>query len=231
MKLVYIAAPYHADTPEKMENNRQTALASCEEAYRLGRLQGIKIVPVTPLGNFSYLNENSQDEREQALHMGIALLSRCDELWVAGDHISEGMREEIQAAVRLEKPVYSMGMEQQKIQAAITGMPPMLDEKCCYKNSEQKDYSGQLLVLKASVLAPWMLDPRNQLWIAENGFGTKPNASGRAVFATCLMDGERARFNREDFYGIANPNRLPDFAKEKLSENQQNIDESEEFEP
>ncbi len=37
-------------------------------------------------------------ERELALRIGEEMLSRCDEVWVCGDHISEGMRSEIRSA-------------------------------------------------------------------------------------------------------------------------------------
>ena len=233
MKTVYIAAPYRAGTPEEMEKNRQAALAACEKAYHLGRLMGEMIVPITPIGNFPYLDDNKPDERERALHMGAALLSKCDELWVAGDRISEGMRLEIRAAVRLEKPVLSMGLAQEKIKAAVSDMPPLLEVKQCYATSDRRDYTGQLLILKPSALAPWAKEPDNQLWIASHGFGTSPTASGRAVYAQNLFDGEKARFNRADFYGVANVNRLPDWAQKGFADymEQQNNDESEELEP
>ena len=231
IKLIYICSPYRADTAEEMERNRLAAHKACEEAYRLGRVTGTQYLPITPIGNFPYLDDAKPDERDQALKLGLSLLSKCDELWVAGDRISEGMRGEIRAAVRLEKPVYSMGLGQEKIQTVIAGMEPLLNHKCCFKNSDDRDYKGQLLVLKASALAPWAREPENQLWVASHGFGTNPTASGRAVFAKCLSDGEEARWNRADFYGIANPRRIPDWSKEKLSELQdQNNEESEESE-
>ena len=124
--------------------------------------------------------------------------------WVTGSEISAGIRGEILAAVRLGIPVVSMGIEQARIQAVIAEMKPMLDEKNCLMGSNRADYAGKLLVLDESVLAPWARDPQNQLWIANGGgFGTSPTARGQAVYATNLMDGEVARFNRSDFLGIA----------------------------
>ena len=38
------------------------------------------------------------------------------------------------------------------------------------------------------------------------------------VFATCLSDGETARWNREDFIGVLDEKYLPDWAREKLEE-------------
>jgi len=216
-----------------MELNKQAALDSCEEAYRLGRLTGERVVPFTPLVNFPYFNENDPKGRDEALRSGLSLLTKCDELWVAGGRISEGMRGEIQAAVRMDKPVYSMWLEQSVIQSVIRDMPPLLDERQCYQTSDRRDYTGQLLILKPSALAPWAKEPENQLWIASGGFGTRPDASGRAVYAKCLNDGEAARWNRSDFYGVANVNRLPDWAQMRFEEYQQdqNNDESEDLEP
>ncbi|MDR0819537.1 MAG: hypothetical protein LBN43_08215 [Oscillospiraceae bacterium] len=199
-----------------MERNKQAAIDACEHAYSLGRLTGETIIPVTPLVNFIYLDENEPEERKQALKLGLGLLSKCDELWVAGDRISEGMRGEIRAAVRMNIPVMSMGLEQETIQNVISDLPPLLTEKNCFKNSANRNYAGELLVLKSSALAPWAKEPENQLWIAKHGFGVNPNLSGRAVYAKCLYDGEDARWNRNDFHGVANPEKLPDWAKEKL---------------
>ena len=44
------------------------------------------------------------------------------------------------------------------------------------------------------------------------------HSSGRAVFATCLSDGETARWNREDFTGVLDDKFLPEWAREKLEE-------------
>lgn len=60
--------------------------------------------------------------------------------------------------------------------------------------------------------------PENQLWLATGGFGCAPNAAGRAVYATCLGDGERTRWNRSDFIGILKEEHLPDWARESLEQ-------------
>lgn len=61
-------------------------------------------------------------------------------------------------------------------------------------------------------------DSRNQLWYGEGGFGCSPTASGRAVYATCLGDGEKTRWNRSDFIGVLDEQYLPGWAAEKLEE-------------
>ena len=46
--------------------------------------------------------------------MDLALLSRCAELWVFGDYISEGMKIEIDYAQREDKPVRYVSEEELK---------------------------------------------------------------------------------------------------------------------
>jgi len=47
------------------------------------------------------LQENNPVEREQGIKMGLRLLAVCEELWIFGDRISEGMRREIAEAESL----------------------------------------------------------------------------------------------------------------------------------
>ena len=51
--------------------------------------------------------------------------------------------------------------------------------------------------------------------------GLHVGANGRAVFAVNLADGKKTRWNRTDFAGVLAESHLPDWAKEKLSEIQE----------
>ena len=81
---------------------------------------------------------------------------------------------------------------------------------------EGSDLRGKVLVLSPDVLRESCWSPENQLWLAESGFGCRPDAAGRAVYATCLHDGEKARWNRPDFLGSIPEDRLPEWAAVKL---------------
>lgn len=85
-------------------------------------------------------------------------------------------------------------------------------------NSSAQDYNGKVLVLSPDALRESCWTPRGQLWLAEGGFGCSPTASGRAVYATCLGDGEQTRWDRADFIGVLDEQYLPDWAREKLEE-------------
>ena len=56
---------------------------------------------------------------------------------------------------------------------------------------------------------------------AHDGFGCSPHAIGRSVRCTCLSDGEMTRWNRDEFVGVLDEKFLPAWAKESLSQFQQ----------
>jgi len=81
-----------------------------------------------------------------------------------------------------------------------------------------QDFTGKVLVLRPDRMKDECWSAQNQLWLGEMGFGCSPTASGRAVYATCLGDGEKTRWNRADFLGVLDEQHLPDWAAEKLAE-------------
>ncbi|NLV51609.1 MAG: DUF3849 domain-containing protein [Clostridiales bacterium] len=88
----------------------------------------------------------------------------------------------------------------------------------CEADSRERDYEGKVLVLSPNILKERAWSGENQLWLATGGFGCNPDSSGRAVFATCLSDGEKTRWNRSDFVGILKDEHLPEWAREKLEQ-------------
>lgn len=91
----------------------------------------------------------------------------------------------------------------------------------CSAGMYESDVTGKVLVMDTKTLSEKYWSKENQLWLAESGFGCDPKSSGRAIYATCLGDGEKARWNREDFVGVLDEKYLPDWAKEKLAEMQE----------
>ena len=88
----------------------------------------------------------------------------------------------------------------------------------CVGDRAEQDYTGKVLVLSPEALQEQYWGQDYQLLYARSGFGCAPHSSGRAVFATCLSDGETARWNREDFIGVLDDKFLPEWAREKLAE-------------
>ena len=88
----------------------------------------------------------------------------------------------------------------------------------CTSNRAEQDYTGKVLVLSPDVLKEACWSQKNQLWLAHDGFGCRPNAIGRSVRCTCLGDGEMTRWNRHEFIGVLDDEFLPDWAKESLTQ-------------
>ena len=88
----------------------------------------------------------------------------------------------------------------------------------CVGDRVEQDYTGKVLVLSPDTLREQYWGQKYQLLYAQSGFGCKPYSRGRAVFAVSLVDGETARWNREDFVGVLKEELLPEWAREKLAE-------------
>lgn len=93
----------------------------------------------------------------------------------------------------------------------------MFDRSHCDSLSGQ-DLEGKVLVMSPMTLKESYWSQENQLWLATGGFGCSPTAAGRAVYATCLGDGEQARWDRSDFIGILKEEHLPEWARESLEQ-------------
>jgi hypothetical protein len=93
----------------------------------------------------------------------------------------------------------------------------MFGQAQCESYSDKQDFNGKVLVLSPDVLkeSHWTLE--DQLWLCTGGFGSHPNARGRAVFSTCLADGEQTRWDRQNFLGVLKDESMPDWAREKLA--------------
>ena len=103
MKLIYVASPYAGD----IEQNTEFAKRACRNVMNEGHAFFAPHLLYPQL-----LDDSNPQERQAGLDMGLAMLSRCDELWCYGDHISYGMHLEIEEAVKIGIPVRRV-MEQE----------------------------------------------------------------------------------------------------------------------
>lgn len=95
MKKVYICSPYAGD-------KLNASLARVYSRYAINQ----KVCPVTPhLLYPQFLNDRDPKQRAIGLKCGVELLKLCDELWVFGRRISEGMSREIDLAKEMDIPI------------------------------------------------------------------------------------------------------------------------------
>ena len=87
--IVYICSPYAGDVESNTAAARRYSRFAVEAGY----------IPIAPHLLFpQFLDDNNPKERELGLFFGNAILSKCAEMWVFGDRISEGMEAEIKRA-------------------------------------------------------------------------------------------------------------------------------------
>ena len=92
MKLVYVCSPLRGD----IDTNLINAMYYSKYVAICG------YIPITPHLYFTrFLNDIVDEERELGIKMGMELLKHCDEIWVFGDYISKGMRNEINVACEI----------------------------------------------------------------------------------------------------------------------------------
>lgn len=94
--LIYICSPYAGD----IQKNTDAARRYSKFAVDSGT------IPFAPHLLFpQFLNEHDDYERELGIIMGLAILSKCAEVWVFGVQLSPGMWREVKKAKQKAIPV------------------------------------------------------------------------------------------------------------------------------
>ena len=92
--VVYICSRYSGDVEKNTAFARRYSRLAVDRGY----------VPLTPhLLLPQFLSEET--ERDLAISMDLRFLSLCQELWICGTEISEGMRREIDRATVMKIPI------------------------------------------------------------------------------------------------------------------------------
>ena len=121
--------------------------------------------------------------------------------------------------------LFSQRLQQQieavKQQRAERNLPfTALTREHCRRREPEESLEGKLVIVKASNISPEYRSADYQLGYALGGFGCKPGAGGRAVFFEELYSGERSRWDVGDILGIADLDKLPEWAKTKVAEHE-----------
>jgi len=86
MKKVFICSPLRGDYQKNIENAKKYSRMAVLEGY----------IPITPhIYLTQFLDDKVKKERELALKINLELMDLCDEMWVFGNEITDGMRKEI----------------------------------------------------------------------------------------------------------------------------------------
>ena len=95
--IVYICSPYSGANKEQNISNAQRY---CRFAVDSGYL------PIAPHLFFpQFMDDGNGRDHNTAMFMNMVLMSKCAEVWVFGDTISNGMAAEIRRAEETQRPV------------------------------------------------------------------------------------------------------------------------------
>lgn len=99
-KLIFVCSPF-----QNQHANLTLAKLCCKVVLRSGH------VPIAAHLFFpQLLNDSIEEERRLGIACGIKLLSKCDELWIFGEVVTDGMREEIKYAMENSIPMHPCAM-------------------------------------------------------------------------------------------------------------------------
>lgn len=99
-KIVYICAPFRGNTMTEQAANIENAKKYCRYAISKG------YAPFSAhLAVCSFLNEQAPYERDVGIQMDLIMLRACNEIWVFGKRITDGMNKEIAHATKMGLPI------------------------------------------------------------------------------------------------------------------------------
>ena len=214
MKMVYLASPLRVD----YERNIKKAVEYSRLVSECG------LLPLAPHIIFSqWCNDTVPEQREQGLKLGLALLEKCDEMWVMGREISQGMQGEIDFAREHSIRTYFVPYPSlQEYYPISTDEVPLLDGQDCREGSREENYMDRLVVLKFESLKPEYRNASNQLWIATHGPGCegKGGSFSDTVHLYHPIDRDCMAVSRTELLGIPKEETVellksayPDFAR------------------
>ena len=104
--LVYIASPYAGDT----ETNVRRAQGYCRFAVTKN------CIPIAPHLHYpQFMDDSDKEQRELGLFFALVLLGKCDELWIFGDRVSNGMSQEIKKAEKRGIPIRRFNFKREEV--------------------------------------------------------------------------------------------------------------------
>ena len=94
--LVFICSPFAGDVVQNLENARRYSKYAVKQGA----------IPFAPhLLYPQILDDSDKAQRSIGIFFGLVIMGKCDQLWVFGEHISNGMQTEIDKAKKRGMPI------------------------------------------------------------------------------------------------------------------------------
>ncbi|OCZ49905.1 hypothetical protein [Dehalobacter sp. TeCB1] len=115
---------------------------------------------------------------------------------------------------RVRKQLEAVNAERNKITVPL--QPFTL--KHCIPSDYKENIENKVVIIRAECLHLEYRITVKQLVLTIGGFGAHGNSRGRAVYTVNLYSGKESRWNREDILGTLKPEYMPNWAKERLKQ-------------
>ena len=86
--MMYICAPFGGE----VKKNTERAIRLAKIAYQQGNM------PVIPHVQYPFMDDNNPIDRRNDLNFDLILMGKCQEVWVLGSTVTNGMKAELQLA-------------------------------------------------------------------------------------------------------------------------------------
>ena len=105
MKVIYLAHPLGAATPEGVEANKARAKRWIRWVY-----DNFKDVAVVAdwLLTCDVLDDFNPEHRAHGMRMNKEIIPRCDEFWMFGGRVSNGMQDESVTAIAAQRRIFDL---------------------------------------------------------------------------------------------------------------------------
>lgn len=119
MLKVFICSPFRGDIKENTKR----------AAYYARITAKTDVIPIAPHLIFpAFLDENIPNERLKGIEMGLELMDICDEAWLFGFQITEGMKLELDYAREKQIPVRLYDRDFAKVSVRTISIDERVDE-------------------------------------------------------------------------------------------------------
>ncbi len=202
-----------------LTENIEDDIAYARDYCKIASLE--KVLPLSPTLIFTeFLNEKMFDEREEINKLSLALLSKCDEVWVMGTTVTEEMKNIIEFAkikhipiFNIERPYNTEFYPISKDNERLLSITDVEDE------SEKQEYTDKVVVIAQEYISSEYKVAENQLYVVTHGPGTRVDFKmSDTVHLKNLFDGEFMTVGRKDILGVVKPKVLEEL-HEKLNNN------------
>ena len=122
MRKVFICSPYRGDVESNVEKAKGHARFAAHCGY----------CPVVPHLMFpQFLDDSNPEERILGITLGVELMKICDEVWIFGSTISNGMAYELEHARKFGIPIRVYSDDKKRISPETMMIDDRLTEEFC----------------------------------------------------------------------------------------------------